>query len=156
MMLHPESREEVRQLLTQPPDLDSVLEGMETSTIRLALRDSALLASVDGDYDKAEIKVLTSICEAAGLEKKDLNNILEWVSKSWENAALGRDFIALPLPGDEDIINRENKNQTLDLNFRGTNLSKVVFDFPETRKFTIFPIHFIYSTYLRRARAICS
>ena len=106
MMLHPESREEVRQLLTQPHDLDSVLEGMETSTIRLALRDSALLASVDGDYDKAEIRVLTSICEAAGLEKSDLNNILEWVSKSWENAALGRDFIALPLPGDEDIINK--------------------------------------------------
>ena len=31
MMLHPESREEVRQLLTQPPDLDSVLDGMEIS-----------------------------------------------------------------------------------------------------------------------------
>ena len=36
MMLHPESREEVRQLLTQPPDLDSLLEGIEPSAIRLA------------------------------------------------------------------------------------------------------------------------
>ena len=51
MMLHPESREEVRQLLTQPPELDSLLEGMETAAIRLALRDAALLASVDGDYE---------------------------------------------------------------------------------------------------------
>ena len=46
MMLHPESREEVRQLLTQPPELDSLLEGMETAAIRLALRDAALLASL--------------------------------------------------------------------------------------------------------------
>ena len=35
MMLHPESREEVRQLLTQPPDLDSILDGMEKSAIRM-------------------------------------------------------------------------------------------------------------------------
>ena len=56
MMLHPESREEVRQLLTQPPDLDSILEGMEKSAIRIALRDAALLASVDGDYDDADVR----------------------------------------------------------------------------------------------------
>ena len=65
MMLHPESREEVRQLLTQPPDLDSLLEGMETSAIRLALRDAALLASVDGDYDDAELAALHRISKAA-------------------------------------------------------------------------------------------
>ena len=70
MMLHPESREEVRQLLTQPPDLDSLLEGMETSAIRLALRDAALLASVDGDYDDAELAALHRISKAAGLKKK--------------------------------------------------------------------------------------
>ena len=104
MMLHPESREEVRQLLTQPPDLDSLLEGMETSAIRLALRDSALLASVDGDYDDAELAALKKISKAAGLKKKNLSEILDWVSESWKMAAFGRSIISLQMPGDEEIL----------------------------------------------------
>ncbi len=101
---HPESREEVRQLLTQPPDLDSVLDGMEVSSIRLALRDAALLASVDGDYDESELEALRKICDAAGLSKKDLAKILDWVSDFWKMGANGRAIISLPMPGDENII----------------------------------------------------
>ena len=104
MMLHPESREEVRQLLTQPPDLDSLLEGMEKSAIRLALRDAALLASVDGEYDKAELSALNKISSAAGLKKKDLSKVLDWVSESWKMGAVGRSIISLQMPGDDDII----------------------------------------------------
>ena len=104
MMLHPESREEVRQLLTQPPDLDSILNGMEVSSIRLALRDAALLASVDGDYDDAELAALRKICDAAGLSEKELSKILDWVADYWKMSANGRSIISLPLPGDEDIL----------------------------------------------------
>ena len=104
MMLHPESREEVRQLLTQPPDLDSVLDGMEVSAIRLALRDSALLASVDGDYDESELWALRRICDACGLSEEELSQILDWVSDSWKLSAEGRSIIAMPLPGDDSIL----------------------------------------------------
>ena len=104
MMLHPESREEVRQLLTQPPELDSILEGMETSAIRIALRDAALLASVDGDYDDSELWALRRISDAAGLSEKELAEILSWVSDSWKMSASGRSIISLPMPGDEDIL----------------------------------------------------
>ncbi len=104
MMLHPESREEVRQLLTQPPELDSLLEGMETAAIRLALRDAALLASVDGDYDKAELTALQKISDAAGLKKKNLSEILDWVSESWKMGAVGRSIISLQMPGDDKIL----------------------------------------------------
>jgi uncharacterized tellurite resistance protein B-like protein len=104
MMLHPESREEVRQLLTQPPDLDSVLDGMEVSAIRLALRDSALLASVDGDYDESELWALRRICDAGGLSEKELSEILDWVSDSWKLFAKGRSIIVMPLPGDDSIL----------------------------------------------------
>lgn len=104
MMLHPESREEVRQLLTQPPDLDSILDGMEKSAIRIALRDSALLASVDGDYDKSELEALEKISDAGGLSKKNLSEILDWVTESWKMGAVGRSIISLPMPGDEDIL----------------------------------------------------
>ena len=104
MMLHPESRAEVRQLLTQPPDLDSILDGMEKSAIRIALRDSALLASVDGDYDKSELDALKKISDAGGLSKKNLSEILDWVTESWKMGAIGRSIISLPMPGDEDIL----------------------------------------------------
>tara|TARA_B100000003_G_scaffold197424_1_gene201380 strand:+ start:384 stop:854 length:471 start_codon:yes stop_codon:yes gene_type:complete len=104
MMLHPESREEVRQLLTQPPNLDSILDGMEKSAIRIALRDSALLASVDGDYDKSELEALKKISDAGGLSKKNLSEILDWVTESWKMGAIGRSIISLPMPGDEDIL----------------------------------------------------
>ena len=104
MMLHPKSREEVRQLLTQPPDLDSILDGMEKSAIRIALRDSALLASVDGDYDKSELEALKKISDAGGLSKKNLSEILDWVTESWKMGAIGRSIISLPMPGDEDIL----------------------------------------------------
>jgi len=104
MMLHPESREEVRQLLTQPPELDSILDGMEIPAIRIALRDSALLASVDGDYDESELWALKRIADASGLTEADLSKILDWVSDSWKLSANGRSIIAFPMPGDDAML----------------------------------------------------
>ena len=104
MMLHPESREEVRQLLTQPPELDSILDGMEIPAIRIALRDSALLSSVDGDYDESELWALKRIAEAGGLTEVDLSKILDWVSDCWKLSANGRSIIAFPMPGDDAMI----------------------------------------------------
>lgn len=104
MMLHPESREEVRQLLTQPPELDSILDGMEIPAIRIALRDSALLASVDGDYDESELWALKRIADASGLTEEDLSKILDWVSDSWKLSANGRSIIAFPMPGDDAML----------------------------------------------------
>ena len=77
---------------------------MEVSSIRLALRDAALLASVDGDYDDAELAALRKICDAAGLSEKELSKILDWVADYWKMSANGRSIISLPLPGDEDIL----------------------------------------------------
>jgi tellurite resistance protein len=104
MMLHPESREEVRQLLTEPPELDGVLESMEPAAIRLALRDGALLASADGEYDEKELWILRKISAAGGLSEQELSEILDWVSQNWRVAAQGRSIIAAPMPGDEDIL----------------------------------------------------
>ena len=104
MLLHPESREEVRQLLTSPPDLQSILDGMEMAAIRLALRDGALVASVDGDYDEKELEVLHQIADAGELTEKELSMILDWVSEMWTLGAKGRSFIATQMPGDESIL----------------------------------------------------
>ncbi|CAI8164197.1 MAG: Uncharacterised protein [Methanobacteriota archaeon] len=104
MLLHPESREEVRQLLTSPPDLQSILDGMEMAAIRLALRDGALVASVDGDYDEKELEILQQIADAGELTEKELSMILDWVSEMWALGAKGRSFIATQMPGDESIL----------------------------------------------------
>ncbi|MDP6870150.1 MAG: hypothetical protein QGI21_05205 [Candidatus Poseidoniaceae archaeon] len=103
MMLHPESREEVRQLLIDPPEIDSILEGMETAAIRLALRDGARVASVDGDYDEAEISALRKIAEAGGLTEKEMAGVLNWVGQCWSIEAEGRAIIATPIPGDDKL-----------------------------------------------------
>ncbi len=104
MMLHPTSRDEVRQLLVEPPELEVLLEGMEPAAARLALRDGAILASVDGDYDEAELWALRSIAGAGGLSEKELSGVLDWVNSCWEKGAVGRSLIAVPIPGDEDIL----------------------------------------------------
>ncbi len=104
MMLHPTSRDEVRQLLVEPPELEVLLEGMEPAAARLALRDGAILASVDGDYDEAELWALRSIASAGGLSEKELSGVLDWVNSCWKKGAEGRSLIAVPIPGDEDIL----------------------------------------------------
>ena len=104
MMLHPESREEVRQLLTQPPEIQSILDGMDDVAKRLSLRDAALLASVDGDYDKGEIKALQEIAKSCGFNKKDLSKILDWVNDCWKLSATGRSLVSAQMLGDDKII----------------------------------------------------
>lgn len=104
MMLHPESREEVRQLLSDPPTLESITDGMDEIAIKIALRDSALLASVDGDYDKNELASLKKIAEIAGINKNNLSKLLDWVDQCWKLSAKGRRIISTPMLGDDDII----------------------------------------------------
>ncbi|MEL0100508.1 MAG: hypothetical protein VW862_02240, partial [Euryarchaeota archaeon] len=104
MMLHPESREEVRQLLSDPPSLESITDGMDDIAIKIALRDSALLASVDGDYDKSELASIRKIAEIAGISKNGLSKLLDWVNECWKLSAKGRKIISTPMLGDDDII----------------------------------------------------
>ena len=106
MMLHPESREEVRQLLTNPPSLESIMEGMEDVAKKIALRDATLLASVDGDYDKNEIASLQKIAKSAGLKKTDLSRLFDWVSDAWKHSAKGRSIVSAPVLGDKDILKK--------------------------------------------------
>lgn len=104
MMLHPESREEVRQLLSDPPSLESITDGMDDIAIKIALRDSALLASVDGDYDRSELASIRKIAEIAGINKNGLSKLLDWVNECWKLSAKGRKIISTPMLGDDDII----------------------------------------------------
>ncbi len=83
-MMHPEMRVDVRNLLENPPVLDLVLSKLKPVVLKIALRDAILVAAVDGEYDESEIKVIKAIAQAAGVRKKELSALFEWVKTGWE------------------------------------------------------------------------
>ncbi len=83
-MMHPEMRVDVRNLLEKPPVLELVLSKLKPVVLKIALRDAILVAAVDGEYDDSEIAVIKSIAKAAGVNKKELSSLFEWVKTGWE------------------------------------------------------------------------
>ena len=58
MMIHPNVRTELRSQFADPIDLDLLLKEMDAAELRLALKNGAIVAAVDGEYDNNEILLL--------------------------------------------------------------------------------------------------
>ena len=82
-MLHPESRITVRAGFEQPIPLEQSLADLEPSLARIILRDAALVAAVDGDYDRKELAALRKIAKVAGASTNQLSELLDWVKEGW-------------------------------------------------------------------------
>ena len=100
-LLRPEVREETRQKLRNPRDLDSLLALTNEKTLRIALRDSVLLAAADGEYHPEEILVLEKMAHHAGVDADVLDSLYDWVTEGWEWLAKGRSTIDVNIAGDE-------------------------------------------------------
>lgn len=100
-LLKPEVREETRKKLRQTGDLEKTLEGATVDTLKVALRDSVLLAAADGEYHPAEVLVLERIAEAAGVGIEGLDQLYDWVTDGWHWLAKGRDLVDMGIAGDE-------------------------------------------------------
>ncbi len=100
-LLRPEVREETRQKLRNPRDLDSLLALTNEKTLRVALRDSVLLAAADGEYHPEEILVLEKMADHAGVDADVLDSLYDWVTEGWEWLAKGRSTIDVNIAGDE-------------------------------------------------------
>jgi len=83
-MMHPEMRVDVRNQLEKPPALDLILSKLNPIVLKIALRDAILVAAVDGEYDDSELTVIKTIAKAAGVRKKELSALFEWVKTGWE------------------------------------------------------------------------
>tara|TARA_B100000003_G_C10816542_1_gene325021 strand:- start:361 stop:792 length:432 start_codon:yes stop_codon:yes gene_type:complete len=83
VMLHPESRVTVRSGFEQPIPLEQSLADLEPALVRYILRDAALVAAVDGDYDNKELRALRKIAKAAEVSTAQLSNLLDWVAEGW-------------------------------------------------------------------------
>ena len=79
-LLRPEVREETRQKLRNPRDLDSLLALTNEKTLRIALRDSVLLAAADGEYHPEEILVLEKMADHAGVDADALDALYDRVT----------------------------------------------------------------------------
>jgi hypothetical protein len=84
ILIHPEVRIDIRNLLNDPPDLDELLMTIDSSLIKFVLRDAALVAAVDGAYDAAELKVIRQLAAAAEVEDNTLKEIFDWVNSGLE------------------------------------------------------------------------
>ncbi|MDB2671838.1 TerB family tellurite resistance protein [Candidatus Poseidoniales archaeon] len=83
-MVHPEARTSIRKGLHDPHRLSNLLKNAEVRTLRFVLRDGALLAAADGDYDKREVRILKQIAKNAEISNDELKQIFDWVSNGWE------------------------------------------------------------------------
>ncbi|HIG19559.1 MAG: hypothetical protein CXT67_06410 [Methanobacteriota archaeon] len=100
-LLKPEVREETRKKLRQTGDLEELLERSTVDTLRVALRDSVLLAAADGEYHPDEVVVLERIAEAAGVSIDELDQLYDWVTDGWHWLAKGRNVVGMGIAGDE-------------------------------------------------------
>jgi hypothetical protein len=71
-------------MLENPPALDLVVSRLNPVVLKIALRDAMLVAAVDGEYDDSEIKIIKALAKAAGVRKKELSALFEWVKSGWE------------------------------------------------------------------------
>lgn len=83
-MVHPEARTSIRKGLHDPHRLSNLLKNAEVQTLRFVLRDGALLAAADGDYDRREVRILKQIAKEAEISNDELKQIFDWVSSGWE------------------------------------------------------------------------
>ena len=100
-LLKPEVREETRKKLRQKGDLEKTLAIATVDTLKVALRDSVLLAAADGEYHPAEVLVLERIADAAGVGIDGLDQLYDWVTEGWHWLAKGRDLVDMGIAGDE-------------------------------------------------------
>jgi tellurite resistance protein len=100
-LLKPEVRAETRKKLRQTGDLEELLERSTIDTLKVALRDSVLLAAADGEYHPAEVLVLERIAEAAGVSMDGLDELYDWVTEGWHWLAKGRNLVDMRIAGDE-------------------------------------------------------
>ena len=82
-MIHPESRVTVRSGFEQPIPLEQSLADLDVSFAQMILRDAALVAAVDGDYDRRELTALRKIAKTANVSPKQLSVLLDWVTEGW-------------------------------------------------------------------------
>ena len=103
-MLPPQVRQELRQLISNPPTLEEELLLHSSDVLKIGLRDGMLLASADGVYHSTEVKMIEQIASAAGITASELSELYDWVHDGWKWMARGRSHMSVTISGDSDLL----------------------------------------------------
>ncbi len=103
-MIRPKQREKLRPQLTEQNQLSKFLDQLSKDACRVVLRDSMIIAAVDGDYHESELKAIREIAKAGGVKKKELDSLFTWVEDGWRWMARGRGILGVNLAGDESLL----------------------------------------------------
>ena len=106
-MIRPKQREKLRPKLIEPPELEKLLDELSADAIRVSLRDSLIIAAVDGDYHEKEIEIIKKIANATDFSTKKLEELMQWVEDGWKWMALGREILGVRLRGDKRLISKK-------------------------------------------------
>ena len=94
-LLSPQRREQLRQCLNVDIDLTGLLGGMQSKTIKLALRDAAMMTLADRHIDDDEKSILLSVGGVAGLGEEQVDQLIAWVIKGYHWMQEGYDQLGL-------------------------------------------------------------
>ena len=75
-LLSPERRQQLREYLLEPLDLDKLLSQMQPKTIKLSLRDACLMTLADREVDDKERALLEKVGKASGLTPDHVDRLL--------------------------------------------------------------------------------
>ena len=103
-MIRPKQREKLRPQLIVQNKLSTLLDQLSEDACRVVLRDSMIIAAVDGDYHESELKAIRQIAKASGVSKKELKSLFTWVEDGWRWMARGRGILGVNLAGDESLL----------------------------------------------------
>ncbi len=103
-MIRPKQREKLRPQLAKQNELPKLLGQLSEDACRVVLRDSMIIAAVDGDYHESELEAIKEIAKAGGVSKKELDSLFNWVEDGWRWMARGRDILGVNLAGDESLL----------------------------------------------------
>ena len=82
-MMHPETRITVRTGFEQPIPLEQSIADIDPEFAQVMLRDAALVAAVDGAYDRKELTALRKIAKVGKVSPDQLSDLLDWVAEGW-------------------------------------------------------------------------
>ena len=103
-MIRPKQREKLRPQLAKQNELPKLLGQLSEDACRVVLRDSMIIAAVDGDYHESELEAIKEIAKASGVSKKELDSLFTWVEDGWRWMARGRGILGVNLAGDEGLL----------------------------------------------------
>ena len=103
-MIRPKQREKLRPQLAKQNELPKLLGQLSEDACRVVLRDSMIIAAVDGDYHESELEAIKEIAKAGGVSKKELDSLFNWVEDGWRWMARGRGILGVNLAGDEGLL----------------------------------------------------